>query len=601
MTKGAKVELKARPFGLDEVTLTGGPFKHAMELQKVSLLRYEPDRLLAGFRKNAGLKPKAERYGGWESKTIAGHSLGHYLSGCSLMYKATADQRFKKRVDYVVTELDAAQQAHGDGYIGAFGDGKKIFEQQIARGDIKAKPFNLNGIWVPLYTQHKVLAGLRDAYRLVGNEKALELAKNFADWLCGVFEPLNEKQVQEVLSCEHGGINEVLADLYADTGEQKYLELSRRLYHKAILHPLSQGKDILPGNHANTQVPKLIGLARLYELTGERDYRRTARFFWDRVVNHHSYATGGHCDKEHFGPPDELRDRLSENTTETCNVYNMLKLSRHLFQWSADPEVADFIERAVYNHILAGQHPQSGRVIYNLSLKMGGYKHYQNPFGFTCCVGTGMENHQKYGRFIYFHDEEGLYVNLFAASTLDWSARGIKVQQETRFPEEQGTKLKFSCRKPTKFKLRIRAPYWMVEDMTVSINGEALPVGGQPSGYVVIDRTWKNGDVVEVEMPFALRAAPMPDDKNRVAIMYGPLVLAGDLGPVKDERAEKSDYVPVLVAEGRDPSDWLSPVEGEPNTFRTTSARPRNVTLKPFFRTHDRRYTVYWDLVEPSE
>ncbi len=592
------ISFKVLPFELGKVKLLDGPFKHATELNKQVLLdKYEPDRFLAKFRLRAGLKPKAEHYHGWEDDTLAGHSLGHYLSACSLMYRTTGDERFLERVNYIVGELAECQEADGDGYIGAFPDGKRILEEEIAKGDIRSRGFNLNGIWAPFYTQHKVTKGLLDAYQLCGNQKALTIARKFADWLDTVISPLNEEQVQTMLHCEHGGINEVLAELYGITGDQKYLRMSRVFHHRAILDPLSRGEDILPGKHANTQIPKLIGLARRYELTGEESEKHTAEFFWDRVVNHHSYVTGGHGNHEYFGQPDKLRDRLSEETTETCNVYNMLKLTRHLFTWSGSAEAADFYERALFNHILSSQHPGDGRVIYNLSLEMGGTKFYQNPYWFTCCVGTGMENHAKYSWNIYFHNNKELFIFQYIASELDWAEKGVKIRQETRYPEEQGTTLHISCKQPVRFTLQVRYPHWAANGMDILVNGKGRREMGEPGRFVAIDRKWKDGDSVELKIPFSLRLEPMPDDPNRVAVLYGPLVLAGDLGPVNDPNAKDPLYVPVLMTEERDPSQWLKPEE-EANTFLMKDVgRPRNVVLKPFYRTHERRYTVYWDML----
>ncbi len=294
------VTFRALPFELTEVHLLDGPFKHATELNVKSLLNYEPDRLLAKFRTEAGLEPKAEHYHGWEDNTIAGHSLGHHLSACALMYQTTSDQRFLDRVNYIVDELGICQEEDGEGYIGAIPDGKKIFKEQIAKGNIRSRGFDLNGLWAPYYTMHKVMAGLRDAYHICSNQKALGIEKRFADWMEGIVTGLNDEQVQKMLHCEHGGINEVLAELYADTGDEKYLRMSRIFHHKEILEPLAQGEDILPGKHGNTQIPKLIGLARRYELTGDENDRKAAEFFWVRVVNHHSYVTGGHGNHEYF-------------------------------------------------------------------------------------------------------------------------------------------------------------------------------------------------------------------------------------------------------------------------------------------------------------
>jgi DUF1680 family protein len=592
-----ELRCKVFPFELSDITLLDGPFKHATELNIESLLRYEPDRLLSKFRSEAGLEPKANHYGGWEKETLAGHSLGHHLSACALMYQTTHDNRFLERAQYIVEELEACQLADGDGYIGAFPNGKKTFEEEIAKGNIEARGFSLNGIWAPYYTQHKVMAGLRDAYRLCGIEKALQIEKSFADWITTIVDSLNDEQIQKMLVCEHGGINEVLVDLYVDTQDKKYLELSRVFHHKAILDSLAAGFDILPNKHGNTQIPKLVGLARRYEVTGDQNDKKAAEFFWDRVVHHHSYVTGGHGNHEYFGEPDKLRDRLSEGTTETCNVYNMLKLSRHLFEWEASPEVADFYERALFNHILSSQHPGDGRVIYNLSLEMGGYKVYQDPYWFTCCVGTGMENHSKYGGNVFFHNDQELFIFQYIAAELNWEEKGLTLRQLTKYPEEQGTILEFECKNPISLTLKIRYPYWAEKGFEIFVNGQKKRITQKPSSFIPIQREWKTGDKVEVKIPFSLRLEAMPDDENRIAIMYGPLVLVGDLGPVNDSTEADYLYVPVLMTQDREPSHWTVPVEGKVNTFKTKGVgKPRDIVLKPFYKTHERRYSIYWDM-----
>ncbi len=591
------VSFKALPFELKDIQLLDGPFKHATELNIQSLLNYQPDRFLAKFRSEAGLQPKAEHYHGWEDNTIAGHSLGHYLSACALMYKTTGDERFLDRVNYIVAELDTCQQANGDGYIGAFPNGKHILEDEVAKGNIRAQGFDLNGIWVPFYTEHKVMAGLFEAYDLCGNTKALEINRRFADWLYTIVSGLNDEQIQKMLHCEHGGINESLAELYAKTGDEKYLKMSRIFHHKAILDPLSNGIDILPGKHANTQIPKLVGLARRYELTGDSTDRKTAEFFWDRVVNHHSYVTGGHCNHEYFGPPDTLRNQLSDETTETCNVYNMLKLSEHLFEWEASPKVADFYERALLNHILSSQHPETGQVIYNLSLEMGGHKEYQDPESFTCCVGSGMENHSKYGKNIFFHNNNELYVSQFIAAELNWKEKGLIVRQETKFPDEQTSKLTISCEETVPLTIQIRYPKWAEKGMEIKVNGKTKRVKEKPGSFVGITRYWKDGDEVEISFPFTLRLETMPDDSSRVAIFYGPLVLAGDLGAENDSNRFNPGFVPVIMTENRNPNNWLKPVEGKTNTFETQNVgRPREIEFKPFYATHNRSYSVYFDM-----
>ena len=594
------ISFKALPFSLADVRLLDGPFLHATQLNAEILLSYEPDRLLSRFYSEAGLKPKAAHYMGWENATIAGHSLGHYLSACSMMYQTTGDKRFLERVNYVVGELKFLQDADGNGYIGAFPNGKKVLEQEVAKGDIRSKGFDLNGIWVPFYTEHKMMAGLRDAYHLCGNITALEVEKDFADWLDGIVTPLNDEQVQKMLRCEHGGISETLADLYADTKNEKYLRISKIFYQKALLDSLKEGIDVLPGKHCNTNIPKLIALSRIYELTGDTSDRRAADFFWNTVVDHHSYVTGGNGNEEYFGPEDKLRNRLGENTTESCNVYNMLKLSEHLFEWQGSARVADFYERALFNHILSTQNPLTGHVTYNLSLKMGGFKDFQDPDSLTCCVGTGMENHSKYGRNIFYHNNNELFVFQFIASELSWKEKGIILTQTTSFPEEQGTSLEFKCEKPVSLILRVRYPSWAKNGIEIHINGSPVIIKNRPGSFVPIERTWKTGDIVQIKIPFSLRLESMPDDSNRVAVMYGPLVMAGDLGPVADTAIKDTTYVPLMMIQKRDPSTWIKQVQGKPNTFMTMNGKPRDVELRPFYSIYNRRYSVYWDLISSS-
>ncbi len=596
------VSFRVLPFDHTDVKLLDGPFKKATELNIKSLLNYEPDRFLAKFRIQAGLKPKAENYHGWEDESLAGHSLGHYLSACALMYQTTGNKEFLKRINYIVDDLDTCQKADGEGYISAFPDGKRIFEEEVAKGNIHSSGFDLNGIWSPFYTYHKILAGLRDAYHLCGNKKALDIEKNFANWIEGIVINLPDSSVQKMLRCEYGGMNEVLAELYGDTKDERYLKDSRIFYDNAILDSLHLGVDVLPGKHANTQIPKLIGLASLYELTGDTSVRKTAEFFWDRVANHHSYVTGGNGNNEYFGPADKLRNRLGPNTTETCNVYNMLKLSRHIFMWDANPKVADFYERELFNQILSSQNPVDGRVVYNLSLDMGGIKEFQDPGWFTCCIGTGMENHSKYGANIYFHNNDELFVTQFIASELTWKEKGLVVKQETNYPEEQGTTLTFSNENPVKLTLQIRYPYWAEKGIDIKINGKNHKVNQQPGSFIAIARKWKNGDKVEVKFPFDLRLEAMPDDSNRVAIMYGPLVLGGELGPEVDPNVNNPLYVPVLMTSDRNPADWTTPVEGMPDVFKTNGiGKPRDIQLEPFYKIYDNHYSIYWDMFSEED
>lgn len=584
-----------------EVKLLDGPFKHAQDLNRQILLNYEVDRLLSRFRKNAGLEPKAEMYGGWEAESLAGHSLGHYLSACALMFEATGDSVFYERVNYIVEELKACQEADGSGYLGAFDNGKEIFETQVAKGDIRSQGFDLNGIWSPFYTHHKVFAGLRDAYRLTGNKDALVVESKFADWVAGIVNPLDSTQMETLMRCEFGGMNEVMTDLYTDTGNNKYLDLADKFYHHAVLGPMEGHRDSLAGLHANTQIPKIIGLMKNYEATGDDQQLEVSEFFWDRVVHHHSYVTGGNGNHEYFGKPDQLAYRLSDETTETCNVYNMLKLSALLFENKPDAAVSDYYERALFNHMLSAQHPQSGHVIYNLSLEMGGFKTYQDPYGFTCCVGSGMESHAKHSTHIYYHNQSSLYITQLIASELNWADKGLTLTQTSKFPEEQGSTVRLNLKEDQKFDIFLRYPYWAEKGMEVLINGEVQNISQSPASFVKLRKTWKDGDVIEWKIPFTLRLETMPDKTSRKAFMYGPIVLAGVLGPVDDKRAYQADYVPVLITEMGKAEDLLKPGDG-PLTFHFADGlTAEHISFKPFYLTHDERYSIFWDIFTQSE
>ncbi|WP_219838477.1 glycoside hydrolase family 127 protein [Paenibacillus sp. R14(2021)] len=590
------VKRKVRPFSLGEVTLLDGPFKHAMDLNRSYLLALEPDRLLARFREYAALSPKAVQYGGWEAESLSGHTLGHYLSAISMMYASLGEEDFKQRVDYVTDELETCQNAHGDGYVSGIPRGREVFEE-VAGGDIRSKGFDLNGAWAPLYTLHKLFAGLRDAYRLTGNRKALDVERKLADWLAGILMPLSEDQMEEMMICEYGGMNEVLVDLYADTGEVSYLKLAQKFWHKQVLDPLSKHVDSLSGKHANTQIPKLIGLAKEYELTNDLLKRETTEFFWDRVVNHHSYVIGGNSFGEYFGDPNSLNDRLGPHTTETCNTYNMLKLTKHLFEWSGNAQEADYYERALFNHILASQNPTTGAVTYCLSLAMGGHKSFDDKFeDFTCCVGTGMENHASYGSAIYFEGEESLYVNQFIPSKLDWKHKGMTLVQTTNYPTTDQSNLKICTEEPVSFSLFIRYPYWAKQGIEIRINGEKIEVNQQPGSFICLNRTWVDEDQVDITIPMSLWMESMPDNPDRAAILYGPLVLAGVLGPVDDPAVTDYLYTPVMIAKDKPMTEWIVPVTDNPLTFRTKGiGAPRDVELIPFYQIYDKSYSVYWD------
>ncbi len=599
---------RARPLPLSAVRVTGGPLKRAQDLNAEYLLKLEPDRMLAYYRKRAGLEPKAPGYTGWDGdgRNLTGHIAGHYLSGVSLMYAATGDQRFKQRADYIVKELKEVQDKNGDGYLGAL-EGLREKFAEVAAGNIKSSFFDLNGLWSPWYTLHKTYAGLRDAYRFTGNQTALELEIKYAAWAESIMSKLNPEQTQKMLNTEFGGMNEVLADLYADTGDQRWLALSRRFDHHAFLDPLKRREDKLAGQHGNTQVPKMLGVLKQYVYTGERADGVAAQFFWDIVVNDHSYATGGHGKDEYFGPPDELAERVDGRMNETCNVYNMLKMTRQLFAIDPDIRYAEFEERALFNHILASIDPEDGRTCYMVPVGRGVRHEYQEMFrSFTCCVGSGMESHGLHGDGIYYESGDRLWVNLYVPSTAEWKSAGVNLTMATGFPEGDTATLKLTTSKPKQFTLALRRPAWAESGFEVKVNGKPVKVVSKPGSYVDIKRTWKTGDTVTLVLPKTLRIEGLPDNKNRAALMWGPLVLAGDLGPERRGASSGSDLVPSFVTAEKPVGEWLQPVPDRLGIFRTIGVgraldgAEKDVEFVPFYRLHRRTYGVYWDLYTPD-
>ena len=607
--KGA-VAPRAPAFELADVRLLEGPFRQAQERDAKYLLRLEPDRLLHNFRVNAGLRPKAPVYGGWESQEpwveirCHGHTLGHYLSACAMMFAATGDGQFKRRSDYVVAELRECQEAGRSGLVCAFPDGEKSL-----RAVVDAKRF----VGVPWYTMHKIFAGLRDAYLYTNSRAALDVLVKLSDWAVEFTRNIPEEQFQRMLDTEHGGMNEVLADVHALTGEARFLALAERFCHRRLLTPLAEARDTLDKLHSNTQIPKVIGFNRLYELTGREDYGAASRFFWRTVVGNRTFATGGNGDNEHFFPPAEFLKHLgSAKTMETCCTHNMLRLTRSLFALEPSAAYADYYERALYNSILASQDPDSGMMTYFQPVRPGYLKLYCTPTdSFWCCTGSGMENHAKYCDSVYFRGDDALYVNLFIPSTLNWKEKGLTVTQTTRFPEQDRTRLRLKVRRPSSLTLNVRHPSWC-DAVTVTVNGRRHTISRRPGGYVALKRVWRDGDTVEVRLPMSLRAEPLPGNPDVVAFLYGPIVLAGRLGregltPGADIIVNERTYgdvlndrveVPVLAGDAREVVGRIKPSAGQPLTFRTEGiGRPDDVTLVPYYRIAHERYNLYWKVV----
>jgi len=590
------VPAQAQPFDLGSVRLTDRALLELTEHNRDFLQGLESDRLLHTFRLTAGLASTAEPLGGWEKPDVElrGHFTGHFLSACALMSVSTGDTMLRGKGNLVVAELAKCQKANGaasgEGYLSAF---PPSFFDRLKAGQ---------KVWAPWYTLHKIMAGLLDMYVLARNEQALDVVRGMAGWTKRWTDALGDEDMARALRTEFGGMNEVLYNLYAVTGVKDYAEAAHRFDHERLFGPLAEGRDELKGLHVNTQIPKIIGAARRYELTGDPRYRRIAEFFWTQVTQHRAYVTGGTSNDEHWrSDPDKLAGELGYSTEECCCTYNMLKLTRHLFAWSPEARYFDYYERALLNGIAGTMNPKNGLTMYYVPLASGYWKVFASPRGsFWCCTGTGVESFSKLADSIYFHDENGLYVNLFLASELDWEEKGVRVRQDTVSHE---ARLRIETAKPLQLSLRIREPYWTDGKMAVTVNGE--PVAAvRAGGYWVVDRFWENGDALRATLPMSLHVHPMPDDDTLQAIMHGPLVLAGDLGRkgLTEEMQRGGDNppdmpkppeAPQFVAESRDPRSWIEAAGRTPYMFRTKGQR-EDVSMLPLNRIIDQRYGVYW-------
>ena len=600
-------------FPLQEVRLLDGPFKHACDLDIQVLLQYDADRLMAPFFKEAGLPLKAEPFPNWAG--LDGHVAGHYLSALAMAYASTGNTACKERAGYMVDELKACQDKNGDGYLGGIPGGMATWNQ-VKAGNGRA----VGKLWSPWYNLHKMYAGLRDVYLYTGNATAREMFLKFCDWGLGVIAPLDDKQMEAMLDTEYGGMNEVYVDAYEMTGDKKYLDAARRFTHHRLFDSMARRVDHLDNMHANTQVPKFVGFQRVAEVTGDSTYFTAADFFWETVARNRSLSFGGNSRREHFPSADHCIEYAEDREgPESCNTYNMLKLAEGLFRMRPEARYADFYERALFNHILSTQHPGHGGFVYFTPARPQHYRVYSAPNqGMWCCVGTGMENHVKYGKFIYARSGNDLYVNLFIASELDWKERGLTVKQETAFPSQADTRLTFALKKPSTFALHLRYPSWVAAGkLSVKVNGKDCPVDARPSSYFTIERKWKDGDVVEMHMPMHVAMEHIPNVPEYVSVLYGPVVLAARAGDedlrglvAGDSRwghIASGALVPVyetpfIIGNRKDIVEKLNrmvPVEGKPlcytvpGLFRVPQGK-QEVMLEPFYGIHDSRYTIYW-------
>lgn len=609
--------LYANEFPLSDVKLLDGPFRKAMDLNVDVLLSYDVDRLLAPYLKAAGLEPKGESFSNWDG--LDGHVGGHYLSALAIHYAATGNPALRERMDYMLGQLAMCAVARGDGYVGGVPGGDALWAE-IRKGNVG----KIWEYWVPWYNVHKIYAGLRDSWVYAGSQVGRNLFLGMCDWGLGVIGALSDQQMESMLDNEFGGMDEVYADAYAMTGDSKYLDAARRFSHHQLFDSMRDGIDNLDNRHANTQVPKVVGYQRIAELGHDADYTKAACFFWETVVNNRSLSIGGNSRREHFASAADAKSYVDEREgPESCNTNNMLKLTEGLFRMSPEARYADFYERALFNHILSTQHPEHGGYVYFTSARPGHYRVYSTPnSAMWCCVGTGMENHGKYGQFIYTRSGDSLRVNLFIASELDWKEKGVKLTQQTSFPAEESSRLTVSVTEPSRFSLMLRHPGWC-DGMTVKVNGEKVKTTSAPSSYITLDREWRDGDVVELEMPMKVTIEELNYLPSYVSILRGPIVMAArfDNGaPLPGLKADDHRWAhiahgplvsvfdtPLLIGNRKTllkKLNEMKPVDGKEMTYTAAGifdSKFGDVELEPFFRIHDSRYMMYWLSMTPKE
>lgn len=621
--KHAPVKSRVEPFPMSQVRLLPGSVYHdAQEWNRGYMARLGTDRLLYTFRANAGMPVgSAKPLGGWEqpengqrSSELRGHFIGHYLSA-SAQLAANGDKDAKAKADEMIAVMANCQDKLGGKYLSAF---PTSWFDRLEKGE---------RIWAPFYTIHKVVAGVFDIYRLTRNQQALKVAEGMAAWLDEWTAGKSLQQMQQILEIEFGGIAETLYHLAAATNNDRWAAAGDRFQKRSFLNPLAARRDELRGLHANTHIPQAIAAARRYEISGDPRFRAAADYFFYEVTTARSYVTGGTSNAEAWlGPPNRLAAefQLSPNMAECCCAYNMMKLARQLYGWTADPRYFDHYERLLLNHRIGTIRPKLGHTQYYLSLAPGTWKTFcTEDRTFWCCTGSGVEEFSKLNDSVYWRDDSGIYVNLFVPSTLDWTERGFQLRQETRYPESEEVTLKVTAAGRETLAVRLRIPSWLRSAPVVKLNGAPLNVSAEPGSYLTLSRQWRPGDEIRMRLPMHLREEAMPDNPNLRAYLYGPLVLAGDLGgegltedhicgpnlrvgaanveqngsplgPSNRTPPVPDIEIPVFTAAGRQPDAWIKPGD-RPLTFRTTGQN-RNVDMVPLNSVFNHRYGVYWQL-----
>lgn len=619
----AQVNKKVNFFPLENIKLSNSIFSNATDTNKKYLLAMNADRLLAPYLKEVGLQPKAENYPNWENTGLDGHIGGHFVSALALMYASTGDLAIKKKLDYMIDELEICQNESGNGYLSGVPNGKQIWKE-IAKGNINANSFGLNNRWVPLYNIHKTYAGLRDAYYYTKSEKAKRMLIKLTDWMSNEVSGLSDAQILEMLKSEHGGLNEIFADVYEITGNKKYLDLAHKFSHRVILDPLLEKQDKLTGIHANTQIPKVIGFKKIAEVEHNQKWSDAADFFWHTVTENRSVSIGGNSVSEHFNAINDFSGMIkSIEGPETCNTYNMLKLTKEIYADSPKSSYIDYYEKALYNHILSSQNSKTGGYVYFTPMRPGHYRVYSQPeTSFWCCVGSGMENHSKYGEMIYAHSNNDLYVNLFIPSKVTWAEKKVVLTQENNFPEVPETKLTINSTSNLPFSIKLRCPNWTnANEVKILINGKEFSTNKDAEGYFTFQKKWKKGDVIIMKLPMHISVEQLPDKSEYYSFKYGPIVLAAPFGNENQTGlfADASrgghiangpkiplNEIPTILGDSSSILDHIKKDENNPLNFKILGLYPEKkyndgLQLIPFYKIQEERYILYFPQADANK